>query len=142
MARSISPASRHLNRAHLHPDRRRHGLDCAELAGPGRLRGIANDCRPRHGRCDLLEQLQPFSADAILEESETSGVAAGPRQAIDEPGADRVGDLNETRSGPCASPATGAPRLRLPDARMTSGASVTNSAAYLRMSSASPAPQR
>jgi len=38
---------------------------------------------------------QPFSADAILEESETSGVAAGPRQAIDEPGTDRIGDLNK-----------------------------------------------
>ena len=70
------------------------------------------------------------------------GVAARPRQAIDEAGADRIGDDQRTRSARCGSPAATAPRSRLPWARMTSGASATNSAAYLRMSSALPAAQR
>ena len=67
------------------------------------------------------------------------GVAARPRQAVDEAGADRIGDAARTRSARCGSPAATPPRSRLPAARMTSGASATNSAAYLRNASASPA---
>jgi hypothetical protein len=44
---------------------------------------------------DLLEQLQPFPADAVFIQHKTSSVAARLREAIDEPGADRFGNLDE-----------------------------------------------
>ena len=56
----------HVDRAHLHPERRRHGLDGAELADPGGYGGIPKDCRSRHAWRDLLEQLQPFSARCCI----------------------------------------------------------------------------
>jgi hypothetical protein len=67
-------------------------LDRAELAGPLGYRGIAQDRRSRHARCDLLEQFQPFRADAVFEIDKSSGIAARPRQTIDEAGADRIGN--------------------------------------------------
>ena len=57
--------------------------------------GIPKDRRSRHTRRDLLEQLQPFPAQAVFERHETGGVAAGPRQAIDQAGADRIDDDRE-----------------------------------------------
>ena len=44
----------HVDRAHLHPERRRHGLDGGELADPGGYGGIPKDRRSRHARRDLL----------------------------------------------------------------------------------------
>src|SRR5215467_2256058 len=76
----------------LHPQRRCHGLDGAQLPNTGGQGGIPNDCRSRHVGCDLFEQLQPFSADAEFEEWSKSGdVAARPRQAFDEAGSNRIG---------------------------------------------------
>jgi len=43
----------------------------------------------------LLEQLQPLSADAVLEKHETGSVAAWPRQAVDEARRDRISDDRE-----------------------------------------------
>ena len=56
---------------------------------------IAKDRHARHARRDLLEQLQPFPAHAVFERGEAGGVAARPRQALDEAGADRIGDWHE-----------------------------------------------
>ncbi len=94
-ARSISPASRMLT-----------GLTSTLSDGatawmtpnwlvPVALGGIPKDRRPRHARRDLLEQLQPFPAHAVFERHETGGVAARPRQAVDEAGGDRIGDDRE-----------------------------------------------
>ena len=85
----------HIDRAHLHAERRRHGLDDGELADPGGCGRVPKDRRARHARRDLLEQLQPFSRQAVFELHEAGGVAARPRQAIDEAGADRIGDDRE-----------------------------------------------
>ena len=57
--------------------------------------GIAKHGYPRHAGRDLSEQLQPFGADAVFEQHETGGVATRPRQAVDEAGADRIGDDRE-----------------------------------------------
>ena len=51
----------------LHPERRCRGLDDAELAASGALGGIPKDRRSRHVWCGLLEQFQPFRADAPVE---------------------------------------------------------------------------
>jgi hypothetical protein len=77
------------------PDRGGHRLDDGELADPRRLSGIAQYRGARHPGRDLLEQLQPFAAQAVFELDEAGGVAARPRQARDEAGTDRVGDAGE-----------------------------------------------
>jgi hypothetical protein len=82
----------YVDRTYLHADRRGPRLDCAELASPRGDGGIAEDRRACHARCELLEQFQPFPAQAIFELNESSCIAARSRQAINEPGADRVGD--------------------------------------------------
>ena len=135
-----SPASRTLTGLTSTP-RRRHSLDNAELAGPGGYGGIPKDRRARHARRDLLEQLQPFPAHAVFEQEETGDIAARPRQAIDEAGADRIDDIREYDRHGAGHPQQ-RPQYPLPVARMTSGASATNSAACLRLRSASPPPQR
>jgi len=45
----------HVDRAHIHAQRRRHDLDCAELARPGRYRRFAKDRRVLHVRCNFFE---------------------------------------------------------------------------------------
>src|SRR5262245_23665390 len=66
----------HVDRPYIHPDRRRHGLDYRELADPAGYGGITENCCPRYAWRDLLEQLQPFCAQAVFEGRETGGVAA------------------------------------------------------------------
>ena len=51
--------------------------------------------RARHAGRDLLEQLQPFRAQAVFELGEAGDVAAWPRDALDETGADRIDGLRE-----------------------------------------------
>ena len=111
-ARSISSGVAHVDGAHLHADRRRHILDDGELADPGGYGGISKDGHARHARRDLFEQLQPFRAQTIFELHEAGGVAARPRQAVDEAGADRIGDDPRTQSARCGSPVATVPRRR------------------------------
>src|SRR5262249_33475823 len=44
---------------------------------------------------ELLEKLQPFSAQTIFEQHEAGGVAARPGEAIDQAGADRIDNAHE-----------------------------------------------
>ena len=84
-----------VERTDLHPERRRHGLNDAELGRAGGYVGVPKDRHSCHAGCDLLEQLQPFSADAVFEKHETGGVAARPRQTVDEPAGNWIGDDRE-----------------------------------------------
>ena len=79
-----------VERTHLHPERRRHGLDGAELADAGGDGRIANDCRSGHFRCDFFEQLKPFPAQAVLELAKSGNNATRPSEASDEARADRI----------------------------------------------------
>src|SRR5215468_7506960 len=112
----------------LDAERRCNRLDRSQLADTSGYGGIADDCNPGHARRDLLKQFQPFPAGAVFEQEEPGGVAAGPRHTVDVPGPDRVGNA-------CEHDRHGASRLQqdahggVPPARMTSGASATNSAA-------------
>ena len=45
--------------------------------------------------CDLFEQLEPFCAEAVLEQGKSSDVATRPRQALDESRADRIDNTHE-----------------------------------------------
>ena len=66
-----------------------------ELADPGGRSRDPKDGHPRHAGRDLLEQLKPFSGHAVFERDEPGDVAARPREALDEAGADRIGDDRE-----------------------------------------------
>src|SRR6516164_7274129 len=84
-----------VDRPHLYPERWGRGLDRAELAGPGRYTKTLKEPHSLYAGRDLLEQLQPFPTDAVFIQHETSSVAARLREAIDEAGADRFGNLDE-----------------------------------------------
>src|SRR6516162_10254603 len=88
--RPLSPLTMLLSR-----HTRRQGLDGAKLGGTGWYGGVPKDRHARHARRDLFEQFQPFSAYAVFIQHEASGVAARPRQAVDETGADWIGDERE-----------------------------------------------
>ena len=62
---------------------------------PAGCGGIPKDRRSRHARRDLLEQFRPFRGQTVFELHEAGGIAARPRQAIDEAGADWIGDDHE-----------------------------------------------
>src|SRR5262245_43074640 len=83
----------HIDRAQLHAERRRYGLDGSPLAATGRIGGVPKHGRPLHAGRDLLEQFQPFRTDPILEGRESGRVAARPRQAVNEASAHWVGNL-------------------------------------------------
>ena len=85
----------YVDRDQLYAEPRRYRLNDGELADPGGHGGIPKHCRPRDIWCDLLEQLQPFRAQAVFELHKAGGVAAWPRQAPDEARSDRIGDDHE-----------------------------------------------
>jgi hypothetical protein len=65
------------------------------------LGGIPKNRRVRCTRGNLLEQLQPFSAEAKFHVCKTGGIAARPRKAFDNAAADRVDNMREhNRHGP------------------------------------------
>src|SRR5262249_49202406 len=64
----------HIDRVDLHPERRRYGLDDAELDGADGYGGIAKDRHARYTWRDLLEPAQ-----AVFIRHESGGVAARPR---------------------------------------------------------------
>ena len=131
----------HIDRAQLHPKRRRRGLDGGQLAAPGGSGPITKDHHSRHAGRNLFEQFQPFPAHAVFESHETGGVAARSRNTCDEAGADRVGgDCEHDRYG--AGYLEQRTPVEAPEACMTSGARSTSSAAYLRVSSVLPPVQR
>src|SRR5262249_30669913 len=57
--------------------------------------GIAEYSHSLHAGCDLLEQLQPFCPEPILEYSKSCRVTAWSCKAFDEPSANRIGNLRE-----------------------------------------------
>ena len=131
----------HIDRVNSDPERRRHGLDSAELPDPAAVARIPKDRHSRTTSGAISLSSSSHFALMLYSNSEAGDVAARPRQALDEAGADWVGDADEHDwhgTGRLCSAAT----VGVPVAQDTSGASATNSAAYPRMRSASSAPQR
>src|SRR6516164_8533008 len=83
------------NDVYVYSDGRCCGLNDGELSDPARSIGIATDCNAAQMRRDLLEQLQPFPGERILEPCKSSGIAARLCQTFDEAGAHRIGDVVE-----------------------------------------------
>src|SRR5262249_20959694 len=91
----------HADRGQFNPDQSCRALQDAQLASPGGETRVAQDRDPCRSRCNLLEQFQPFPAEAIFVKAKAGGVAARPRQALNESTADRISDVHEhTRYGP------------------------------------------
>src|SRR5262249_11289098 len=63
---------------HLHPERLRTRLDCAELAYAGRIAGITYDQNSNQTWQDLFEQFQPFGAQTVLGVHKARSVTARP----------------------------------------------------------------
>src|SRR5262249_44200131 len=127
-ARQVSDAALDLagvarvDRTDLDAEERPHGLDRAQLPAPGRDARIAEDRRAGDAGRNLLEQLEPFSAHAVF---------------------DPTGSLVFTNTiGTVRVARCSGAMPELPLTKITSGASATNSAADLRMRSASAEPQR
>src|SRR5262249_25632156 len=85
----------YIDRTQLHPQRWRDRLDDRVLTGPGAHSGVPKDCGSRHAGRNLLEQLEPFSAEGVLEQAKSSDVAARMCQALDVSGANRVDDSHK-----------------------------------------------
>ena len=111
MARSISPASRMLIGLTSTLSDGATAWMTANWPVPGAYAGSRRTASSRHVRRDLLEQFQPFPGHAEFELHEAGGVAARPRQAVDEAGGDRIDEMG-TRSERCGSPAATAPWSR------------------------------
>jgi hypothetical protein len=128
------------DRRQLHPERSGRSLDRSKSTGPGRYRRIPNDCHSSHAGRDLLEQPQPFSADAELVIGKAGRIRPRPRQALNPATADGIDRRHEhdryRAAGPLQRPHNRA-RRRQDDIRLA-----TNSAAYFRKRSVSPSPQR
>ena len=110
MARSISPASRILTGLTSTPSDGATAWIAPNWPVPVAMDGIPKDRHSRHAGRDLLEQFQPFSAHAVFELSKAGGVAARPRQAVDDSRRRPDRRPRGTRSARCGSPAATPPR--------------------------------
>src|SRR5262249_19607871 len=73
----------HADRADLHPERWRRGLDRAELGRPGRIGWILKERRSFYAGCDLLEQPQPFRGNAVfIHDRRPSPIAPAPVRTL------------------------------------------------------------
>src|SRR5215467_1503101 len=126
----------HVDWVYLDAERRGQGLDDAELADSGGVRGISKDCYSRNARRNLLQQLQPFSAQAVFIRHEAGRARLSTKPA--PTGSPTTGNTIGTVRVACSN----GPTVEAPKARMTSGASAANSAACLRMSATLVVAQR
>src|SRR5437764_11895526 len=129
------------NRAQLDTERRRHGLQSAQLSGARGYRRISKDCNALEVRRDLLQQLEHFPLMPYSKLVNPVALPPGRARLSTKPaptGSDTsTNTIGTVRVDSCRA-ATGG----LPVASRTSGASATNSAASLRTWSISPTAQR
>jgi hypothetical protein len=81
-----------VDRVYLHSEQWGHSLDYGERSGSGALGGIPKDRHSRNSGRNILEQPQVFPVRTVFVGHEPGHVAAGPRQALDVPRADWIGD--------------------------------------------------
>src|SRR5215831_4809328 len=133
----VAPA----DRAQLHPERRRRGFEHGELRDPaGSVGSRRTATRVTPGAMSRISSshfpLMPYSIDVkpVALPPGCARLSTKPAPTGSRVSANTIGTVRVSLSnGPATAP---------PLARMTSGASASSSAAYWRMRSASPAPQR
>src|SRR5262245_35308132 len=69
--------------------------NCRELSNASRRGGITKHQGSSHVGRDLLEQLGPFTAHAVLEAREACDIAARVRHTFDETSTNRIGNVHE-----------------------------------------------
>jgi hypothetical protein len=85
----------HVDLDQIHSERWRDALECTHLSNPGSYCCIPKNCYSRQVWRNPFKLFQPLHADPEFEQRKSSDVAAWPRQAGDEPGADGIRDLRE-----------------------------------------------
>jgi hypothetical protein len=79
-----------LDRGQIHGERWRHRLHGSDLRLAAGVPRVENDRHALHARGNVLEQLQPFRANAVFDRgNKARRVASGLVEAGDETGADR-----------------------------------------------------
>ena len=84
-----------VHRVQFHVERRRHGLIGGELADPSARRRASKDRYAFHSGRNLLQQFQPFSANAVFIQQEADGIAARACQAGEMTRADWINCKHE-----------------------------------------------
>ena len=82
----------HVDRADLHPERRRHGLDNGKLAVPGAWLGSRRTATRVTLGAISLSSSSHFPPKPYSKLHKAGDVAARSRQAVDEAGADRIAE--------------------------------------------------
>ena len=121
-SRSISARSRTLTRLKLHPRDGATACNAANWAIAAAMPGSRSTATRVTPGAISLSNSSHFAADAEFELDEPGGVAARPRQALDEASADRIGNDREHDRYGTGYLQQGDDAAALPVARMTSGA--------------------
>ena len=100
----------HGYRSQLDPKGRRDGLDSPQLADAGGKGSISKDRCARDVGCNLLEQREPFAAEAVFEDGEPSGVGTRSREVRNKAPTYWVNDRREYKSEQCCSLAVRRPQ--------------------------------
>ena len=95
MARSISPASRTSTGLTSTPSDGATAWMAANWPIPAADGGSRSTATRVTLGAICLSSSSHFPLNAVFEHGEAGGVAARPRQAVDEAGADRIGDVHE-----------------------------------------------
>src|SRR5262249_31796016 len=132
----------HVDRAHLHPKRRRRRLDGAPLADPAGYGGGGEDrhtgdaprrppdARPPTPAAVCLASSTHFALVAYSNRMKPVALPPGRARLLTKPAPTGSGTCTNT-IGTVRVACNNGPTVKLPGARMTSGASAINSAAYL-----------
>jgi hypothetical protein len=84
----------HVDHGQLHLDRT-GGLNSSQLANAGRNIWVAQNCRSRHVRGDLLQKLEPFRGQRVLKDDEAGDIAARSCQARNHAGPNGIDHVDE-----------------------------------------------
>src|SRR5262245_19914319 len=131
----------HVHRARLDTQRRCRGLNGGKLTRPCSYSWVSQDGYSRHTGRHRLEKLQPFPTDAVV--GLRNPVTTPPGRARLSTNPAPTGSVTRRNTiGVVLVACSNRSTAGLPTAKTTSGPSVDNSTANLRMSSTLPAPQR
>ena len=89
----------HVHRRELDTKGLRYRSNSRELSDTSRRGGITKHQSSGHVGRDLLEQLGPSAAHAVLEIREASDIAARVGHTFDETSTNRIGNVHEHESG-------------------------------------------
>src|SRR4051812_19569067 len=87
---TLMPMRNSMRSAGGSPKRRRQSFNCPQIPGVGVVQGIDEDPDARKTGHSVLEKLQPFATNRVLEMGKSGQVGARSSQARHDPGAHRI----------------------------------------------------